>query len=1690
MKLSNLAIFNSKGNEIPVKLYFDIQWYIAELFIDKEDSEIIEYPTGYLDAENNFIVASKGIIKSVNGREHLDHLFENGYIVFSPTVNNDNWTAGAEYDYGLTEDSVSSNPLVYKISDLFNNERESFISCFKELNFETSEKDEFFDLSKCYILDNFSLPARLTEDPLDKFWNLMNTWYPESSKPYWHFETTVELEPVSVGLVSPITLYFLDEYEKNTFRKPFIPIEYDEDGNEIITSLYFATDGDEVKIFVNNKDKAYIDWHNNWTIDLNKSSEYIEPVDITFGFSSEDEGLFLDNVRVYLKRQNKAKDYTEYFYIGIIFFKCKAIGQDERYRTLFSNFGIPDPIEYPHVFKEYDPLEEGNDYELVNRKSKELFLSYDKIFPYVGTYKALINAVKFLGYNDIYFKEWYQFMNIDDVQNLDKVNYVSIDMRTGETLQSKLKRFGFTYEEFLNMHKLNQLTLVYLLNLEQNNDDTVDYKLIEYSEDGTIVKKSNVKTRQLDFPKTIKNFDYASEEVLAKLYYLKQWLEKYIIGVNCRIIDVVGEGIYFEHLKNNAYAVNYLTSDLQKEYSLTPYDVYDVSFEGAKMQYSSAAITASLKEYDYTKFADIKDFKFKDYVKYGHILSNDVSGNIEEQYKLYEYSDFIFYKPENKVIESEQLLGAPIGAPFILDEYLYEVEGSFLNGSMIELNDTFTQNYNPRSKRVVYSIKNNDIATIYAHENELYISDPDAETAIWHEKAPYIKISDGNIRSLSNGKRWNESIMYNIFPVFSENLNRWLYKFSSIYKEKNIDTIISEDYFVFSPIHNEYQPTTAQQNKLNQLQAAYDAAYDAYISAGGAENPDYEEAQQLDTAMLRALDKLNAQKQVINDYIESQKLLHDGRLEYTEDNFYEAPVIKLYNYKLSYVQNGVMQDVRNIETSEIKNFSDVVLEIKEGLICSNEIPVTSSEEVLVNMNFSNSMNEQLYNILNNNAPILYDEPIDEQNEIASGEQYIYPTYTYKTHRQNFYDIDKQIISSKKSDSLQNLYIQQDTIDLWEDYLWWKDEYIRREEAYITAGGSENPDYEEAQRLDIALIEAQNKVTSYTNKAERYKSTILKNTTSADRKIYWTGKSTNILYDDEWCHENLDADCVLHRILDAESLVHQRNANKALWDAYNNLFDQYVTINKNTDIYVNHLGKYTLTCKAYDEYNSIYINHCEDYVNVYGTRPELNAYTIYNKLDSNSQLTNETYIPEKIDVNLIKSNIDSMPVFPRTYRLYGLDCDGSEEITYDNVSYVYDTFHKNDYVLLNNFTNRISGNILCKEKQTILLWKQNYNLNSLNASISKPWYYGIVFYNEKEMRLVSTDILLVQGYKDRENDNYYKYHIQFVNWDNENEHSNIEKILAEYNSNKNIKAFLINVTQYPVYTTEDSSVFLKSDEGNSILKIKKQTSKSVSVFKKNQVVKIVYALSDNILPLYKFSGDNNYIASISYRIKNIYFDEAHNQYLELAGNINEDLLKNHFYNNYKEKYYIGYNSERTQLIYKEILDNITLTVCYANLNPVTYTSRLSYDGWEYNLERAGFVIDSHKNFLNDYIDSGYSAYRSEFDYINAYNEWGNPIEDDEPYYKYPQDIPAIIKSDDNIVLSADDKDKVFNTKNKYYLWTITNNIINNENNILYEFTNQNVFLSPVNKEKYNADIKIRDIFGNILENKGISKFFVI
>ena len=206
------------------------------------------------------------------------------------------------------------------------------------------------------------------------------------------FSGVIFLKPVSVDLVETEHLYIVEEIPLNLIR-PF-----DTDGKLVVKWVNSETD--YIKLFNLNEDSQEIEWSNEIIYDLSEFEPHT-PLTINIGFKSPEAGVFERKLRFYNRVNNK--DYL----IGEILVNAEAIEYEERFDTHINNFDLPDPKTFPQLFKEVDIKEDKPDWKFLNRKAKHLILEYDKIIPYIGTYKGIINAIKWLGYTDIQIKEWF-----------------------------------------------------------------------------------------------------------------------------------------------------------------------------------------------------------------------------------------------------------------------------------------------------------------------------------------------------------------------------------------------------------------------------------------------------------------------------------------------------------------------------------------------------------------------------------------------------------------------------------------------------------------------------------------------------------------------------------------------------------------------------------------------------------------------------------------------------------------------------------------------------------------------------------------------------------------------------------------------------------------------------------------------------------------------------------------------------------------------------------------------------------------------------------------------------------------------------------------------------------------------------------------------------------------------------------
>lgn len=204
----------------------------------------------------------------------------------------------------------------------------------------------------------------------------------------------------------------------------------------------------------------------------------------------------------YLSFGIKVKDKE----IGRFYTYGQTEEEDIRFKVELGNVGKLIDTNDVFIFKQYDILEGGIDWTFLNRKRKEMMMMKHLIYPYIGSYKSIINAINFFGYNDLQLNEYYK--NVDttspEFTKLFKIEIPDIFDNSVE---------GWTENDFIKHTMPND-------KFEGTNLFNLTYFITD--KDGT-----NVLTYSLD-------------EVIIKLQGLKYWLKKNIIPLTHKILDITG----------------------------------------------------------------------------------------------------------------------------------------------------------------------------------------------------------------------------------------------------------------------------------------------------------------------------------------------------------------------------------------------------------------------------------------------------------------------------------------------------------------------------------------------------------------------------------------------------------------------------------------------------------------------------------------------------------------------------------------------------------------------------------------------------------------------------------------------------------------------------------------------------------------------------------------------------------------------------------------------------------------------------------------------------------------------------------------------------------------------------------------------------------------------------------------------
>lgn len=769
LDITKLQFYADNGIIIPTTISYVLKWRLIPGTIGKQ--YISEAPNGFfigdLDEKKQLTSLYTGMINKGNillNYSTQSGTDENGFQIYSY---NDTPTDKEYYEYIRDVIMLSDNNVEFIVT-INNVEYKSTFSVNNVFNFpdDVSDYAKYFSVQNIYTGDNTSDTKEFFQSLLLENIELAN--YGDTSFilfyinqnlpkinqqfPFVRYKGSFTQESVSVNFIAANTIMVLEKNKNGsdvTYTKPYI-------NSNTKYSLVFQPTSDGQLHLIDPDEDYQIKYKSEIVFSLadeDQNPNIITPLSFAIGFISDEEGAFQNYLGIYIRAIDNPD--TVYF-MGAISIRSTAIGEDERFRTLLTNFGIPDPKYYPTIFADQEYDEELPDYKLVNEKSKQLMLTYDQIFDYVGTYKALINAIKFLGYYDLIFKEWYTIRTSNDTETDIAVQV--FDTSTGEYLKQKLAYYGVSIEDFKNYSKINKLTMIYHINeIDEENTESIQSQLAQYNpETGEInvLNPKNYHYAHNDVPITKINYTYRTTEILTKLYAVKLWLEQHIIGVGAYIADITGEYVTFGWQKTQGYQTQHHLVDYSQEQYYTP-DVKCV----LPFKESHGKIACTLNELNNAvNIEDYEDTPFEAFLKFDTSL-NEVG--------------------DTSILHVSNTLEAPV----LGDEFEFDVVNNTDHGTLFEWTDK-------DSSSEIY-LEDGEIRFLYDEFVDVSISSADC--------LPYITLENANIHeSFGN---WRKNIQWLIRESLDENGN-------TIYSLKNYKSSLNDSYAITNNYYVALKPAS------------------------------------------------------------------------------------------------------------------------------------------------------------------------------------------------------------------------------------------------------------------------------------------------------------------------------------------------------------------------------------------------------------------------------------------------------------------------------------------------------------------------------------------------------------------------------------------------------------------------------------------------------------------------------------------------------------------------------------------------------------------------------------------------------------------------------------------------------------------------------------------------------------------
>ncbi len=272
-------------------------------------------------------------------------------------------------------------------------------------------------------------------------------------------------------------------------------------------------------------------------------------------------------------------------------FYGQTVGEDERFKVLLENIGRSFYNSDSIILRDHDPSEPSPNFLEINEKRKELLVAGEDIFPYIGSYKGLINALKFFGYQDMRIKEYWLNLNYKNLklesplqQNQSFLNKIKTEQAKNGYSQS------YTIGDVLDNENSGKYKLTqtygpdgngnYVLNVTSENSQLPSKSIKKTSLFGLYydLNKATDDTDEYGYPVVVDAFKFTQEEVLIKIFALKERLKRDYLPLNARIIDITGEGVYFMIQNTRSWTDQMLRSDINIGYDFDFFPNPDFGF--------------------------------------------------------------------------------------------------------------------------------------------------------------------------------------------------------------------------------------------------------------------------------------------------------------------------------------------------------------------------------------------------------------------------------------------------------------------------------------------------------------------------------------------------------------------------------------------------------------------------------------------------------------------------------------------------------------------------------------------------------------------------------------------------------------------------------------------------------------------------------------------------------------------------------------------------------------------------------------------------------------------------------------------------------------------------------------------------------------------------------------------------------